>query len=391
MTGQVAFAKRYFQRVKDQNRIWRRLDRGCHLLVLAPRRVGKTSTLRYLEHNPEQNYVFHYSIVQSCSNSHEFFSTLIENLNDSVFIDRLKKLENWKDQKLNSMRHCIKGIKFSEAGIEFQNKNKVLSHNDLKSLLKTIDIKEKLVLVIDEFPDVVEKIHKHHGHAATEQFLSMCRELMQDPELDSKIQYIFTGSIGLDSLVNKLSLTNLINALTTVNITPMTDEESLDFLQFVADAGNVEMDVGVEVRKCILNTIDWNIPYYLEQLWISLEDLCAEEEITSPTIKHVDKAFEQLFSQNYLENFNHWAERLRRLEPDERKLAHEILSYLATNPILSSMTFHNLKEDEKFNEVNSVFVIKNLIHDGYIYQNENQDYQFTSPMLKKWWCHYATR
>jgi predicted AAA+ superfamily ATPase len=46
MTGQVIFGDKYFSRPKDEERVWRRLKRGGHLLLLAPRRVGKTSLLR---------------------------------------------------------------------------------------------------------------------------------------------------------------------------------------------------------------------------------------------------------------------------------------------------------------------------------------------------------
>jgi len=52
MTGQVIFGDKYFSRPKDEDRVWRRLKRGGHLLLLAPRRVGKTSLLRHLENNP---------------------------------------------------------------------------------------------------------------------------------------------------------------------------------------------------------------------------------------------------------------------------------------------------------------------------------------------------
>ena len=88
---------------------------------------------------------------------------------------------------------------------------------------------------------------------------------------------------------------------------------------------------------------------------------------------------------------NHWPERLNRMTKPERKLAHKVLAYLAEAPSLSVSAWLNLKEAPDFVDVNASFVIKSLIHDGYIYLNDNQAYQFTSPMLKKWWCHYAAK
>ena len=43
----------FYDRAREQQRIWRRLDTN-HVLLLAPRRVGKTSLMRRLEETAEQ-------------------------------------------------------------------------------------------------------------------------------------------------------------------------------------------------------------------------------------------------------------------------------------------------------------------------------------------------
>jgi archaellum biogenesis ATPase FlaH len=68
----------------------------------------------------------------------------------------------------------------------FNDKDRKLNHHDLKAVLNQIKIDKKLILVVDEFPDVLEKINTEHNHAAAESFLSGFRELWQDPELDKK-------------------------------------------------------------------------------------------------------------------------------------------------------------------------------------------------------------
>jgi AAA+ ATPase superfamily predicted ATPase len=83
---------KHFPREKDEDKIWRRIQKGSHILLLAPRRVGKTSLLRNLEHNPKAYYIFLYSIVQSCSTEHQYYKALIENLFKSEFTDKLSRL-----------------------------------------------------------------------------------------------------------------------------------------------------------------------------------------------------------------------------------------------------------------------------------------------------------
>ena len=65
MSGQVVFGEKYFEREKEQQQVWRYLDRGAHIILSAPSRSGKTSMLRHLEQNPKEDYIFLYTMVQS--------------------------------------------------------------------------------------------------------------------------------------------------------------------------------------------------------------------------------------------------------------------------------------------------------------------------------------
>lgn len=391
MTGQVVYGDKYFPRPKDENRIWRRLNTGSHLLILAPRRVGKTSLLRSLEYAPKDQYVFLYSIVQSCSTEHEYYKAIIENLFKSEFTDKVNKIKNWGAEKWTSIRSSVKGLSISEAGIEFENKDKVLTHYDLKAVLEAIDIDRKLILVIDEFPDVLEKINNEQGHASAESFLSGCRELWQDPKLDQKVQFIFTGSIGLDTLVNKLNLSDLINALITTSVDPLSNERGLEFLNFIKKDPEFDIELRPEVKQYLLDKVGWLMPYYIELLWISLEDLCCEDEIEVPTEKHIDQAYDELFTQTYQSAFIHWAERLERLNATERKFAQQLLTMISEKQSISTQEINNLKQDPLFTEINSNYVTNSLVHDGYIFYNTEENAQFTSPLLKDWWARYANR
>lgn len=391
MTGQVVYGDKYFPRVKDENRIWRRLKKGSHLLVLAPRRVGKTSLLRHMELKPKDDYVFLYSIVQSCGTEHEYYKAIIENLFQSDFTTRLSGLKNWGQEKLDKLRSSVTDVKLSGAGITFDNKDRVLNHNDLKAALEAINIDEKLILVIDEFPDVLEKIYKEQGHSAAESFLSGCRELWQNPLLDQKVQFIFTGSIGLDTLVNKLNLSDLINALITTSVEPLSDDRAIEFLDFIVADADEPVSLAVDVKQHLLNKVGWLMPYYIELLWLALEDLCSEDEIETVTIEHVDKAYEILFTHTYRSYFSHWAERLERLEATEKQFAHQLLKLITEQNTIAVENIHNLKQDPQFAQTDCNYVCNCLEHDGYIFFNSQKCYQFTSPMLNQWWTRYATQ
>lgn len=391
MTGQVAYGDKYFPRPKDENRIWRRLDKGSHLLLLAPRRVGKTSILQNLGLTPKDGYIFLYNIVQSCGTEHEYYEQLISNIFDSEFINKVSKLKKWSTEAISNFKSSIKGVSIVDTEIKFDSTERTLTHKDLRQALYSLDIEQKLIVVVDEFPDVLEKIYAEQGRESAESFLSGCRDLWQDPKLDQKAQFIFTGSIGLDSLVHKLNLSDLINALVTTTVDPLNDEKALEFIDFISNQSNEDLEVSTDVKQYLLKKVGWNMPYYIELLWNSLEDYCCDNEICDIQNIHVDKAYDQLFTQNYKSNFNHWSERLERLDKLEKSLAHQILNYTAEHSSIEYPHIHNLKNAPDLDGVNAEFVLDSLIHDGYIFELPDGKFQFTSPMLKEWWGRYATR
>ena len=391
MTGQVIFGDKYFSRPKDEERVWRRLKRGGHLLLLAPRRVGKTSLLRHLENNPQEGYVFLYTMVQSCNTEHEFYKEILEKLHSSEFTNRLDKLSHKGKELITSILGTIKGIEFGDAGISFQNSDYKLTASDLEKVINGLELNQKLILVLDEYPDVLEKINNKQGKEAAVDFLANTRSLCQNTELSQKVQFIFTGSIGLDTLANRLGSSGLINDRDKVAIDPLTEASALAFITFLANNNESKLSLDNAVALYLLQKIEWLMPYYIEALWLRLEDLCCDEDIENPTEADVDRAFELLFDRHYRTTFNHWAERLNRFENGEAKLAKIILDTLTETGELSLNEIYNIFQDESHQHLNGNYILDCLEHDGYIFEHQEKAFKFTSPILKEWWRRYADR
>ncbi|HEX3384687.1 MAG TPA: hypothetical protein VHS53_05850, partial [Mucilaginibacter sp.] len=70
--GNPARGDAFFERAKEVRKIYRVLSGGTSIYLSAPRRVGKTSILKYLEESPEENYHFIYVITESIDSSNDF-------------------------------------------------------------------------------------------------------------------------------------------------------------------------------------------------------------------------------------------------------------------------------------------------------------------------------
>ena len=391
MSGQVVFGNDYFIRKKNEQKVWRYIKRGGHLILLAPRRAGKTSLLRQLESSPEEGYVFLYAMVQSCKSEHEFYKQVLEALYDSDFVSNLSKLQKNAKEFVESALEKVEEIKISDSGITLSSSKKEITYKDLAKAIEALNLKQKLIIVLDEYPDVLEQINKNEGRDAAREFLSNTRWLCQNTKLTSMVQFIFTGSIGLDTLVSRLNLSNLINDTDRVTISELTNIEANEFIEFLVDKHDSPMRMSAKTRTYLFEKVEWLMPYYIEILWERLEDHCYDHDITNPQEDDVDVAFEALFSQTYRSNFNHWVERLSRFDTLERSLAKQVLDELSTQGQISFETYFNISQAEEFKDINGNYVLDCLEHDGYIFEVKPKVFQFTSPILKEWWNRYAER
>jgi hypothetical protein len=235
MSGQVVFGKKYFERHKDQQKIWRYLDRGAHIILLAPRRSGKTSMLRHLEQNPKEEYIFLYTMVQSCTTEQAFYKQIFDQLYDTDFIKNLEKNSQKSKEWLSSILSKIDNISIAGSGIKLTDKTRHITYQDLATVIRKLQLDKKLVIVFDEYPDVIEAIHEDGGLTAVKNFMKNTRTLCQDTSLNEMVQFIFTGSIGLDSLANRLGVSNLINdqeklSLSTEHLAKLTANQFVDNL-----------------------------------------------------------------------------------------------------------------------------------------------------------------
>ena len=391
MSGQVAYGKNYFPRLKEEKKLWRYLDRGAHLILLAPRRFGKTSLLRALEKSPKEDYVFLYTIVQSCETEHEYYKRIIEQFYETDFVSNLQKATHQgKDFIVNAIK-SINKITIADTGIALNSSDQRITHNDLVKVINSLSLDKKLIIILDEYPDVVEKISRLQGHEAATQLLTHTRELCQDAQLNQRVQFIFTGSIGLDTLANRLQLSNLINDRDKVKLSPASRDEAIAFIQFLIKKNNSNMQLSAQSIDYFLEKVQWPVLYYLEILWERLEDYCEEHGIEQPNPHDINIAYDTLFDQDYRSNFNHWAERLKRLESKEQTLAKAILSHTAQHDYLTLDAYTNIIEAQQYQDINPHYVMDCLEHDGYLYESEARRYRFTSPILKDWWNRYADR
>lgn len=377
-TGNPARGDEYFIRENLIARAWELIESGSHILVVAPRRVGKTSLMYYLLDNSRDNYNFVYMDTESDNNENEFFRRIVNKLSKTNYIQKSKKAGLFLIKYIPAVK------KLGPEGIEFGVKEKRDYKEILSNLLKsTKSEKKKLIIMLDEFPETLENIIEDEGDKSGRHFLQSNRELRQDDEISKNIQFIYTGSIGLEIIVGSLNSTKTINDLSRLKNPPLTTDEAK--LLIVLLLKNVKFQLNESLIENILNKIEWLIPFYIQLVLDQLREIHREQSLSEITTETINQAFDKMLDQK--NHFENWYDRLRKSlrTGNSFKFVKEILNITSENNNISSNEIFNLAV--KYNlEENYIDVVKSLVYDGYINNDDDPKiYRYNSPILRMWW------
>jgi uncharacterized protein len=232
IVGQVATGDDFFNRKNEINILWQRILSGSNIILSAPRRVGKTSLVCSIRDNPRPNFHVIYLITESVNDENEFFKKLYKQVVSELKIAKRFKtfLKNCTQETLGR----IEKISLSEVSVQI-NAKAINYYDEFVALIKSLDCQsEKILLIIDEFAQTIMNIRNDQGDSQAIHFLENSRTLRQMPEIKTKLQFVFAGSIGLENIVGTMNASQTINDLNTVQIGPFTPRDAGDLIRALA-------------------------------------------------------------------------------------------------------------------------------------------------------------
>ncbi len=374
--GPSAEGKFYFRRPYLNTKIWKNIKNGCHMLVSAPRRIGKTSFLLNLCDQGDNKYLIKYHNTEPINSSNEFFKKLYKSL--------LEELSS-REAIWESLTDLLKKNGIKKIGAEGLELSKIdLNYfEEFKRLITKVEIDKKIIFVIDEFSETLENIIQDQENDAGALFLHQNRALRQDPIINKKIQFIYSGSIGLGNIAERINAIKSINDLTDFEIPPFTEMEILAMIKQVTV--NHDLIFEEKTKKYLIHKIHWLMPYYLQIILDEIETILLQQEnILKISTEIIDEAIDKaLEKRNY---FEHWHTRLRvAYKGKYYTFAKDVLNKASkAKKGFSKTAMFDLGEKHNLGDEYSI-IIRTLTYDGYINLEENKIFVFNSPLLKIWW------
>ncbi|MFN8395090.1 MAG: ATP-binding protein [Bacteroidia bacterium] len=381
--GVPAVKENFFPRDREVEKIYRSLENGNNIYLSAPRRVGKSSIMNFLKDNPRKGFQFVLGNYESCRTADEFFGKLISEIYKSPdILNRAKRLT----KKAKEVFDRFASLNFEGLGVKLEAnaKKEVDLRQTLTDLLEALKSDgTKLVIMIDEFPEVIINIHEHQSQAEAANFLHQHRQLRQEICTDQRVSFIYTGSVSMHHIVAKVADPKTINDFDIVTVDPLSQKEAKQMAELLLAEHAIKLRPA-QVNE-LIDGIHWYIPYHIQLLIKEILKLHHDEPDTESQ-NWVSKAFESLLGKHNKPQFDHYFNRLPKIYHDgEREFVMKALQAAAGEV---APNYSQLADIANLCGClpRCAEILEALEVDGYIVENHPaNNYIFRSPILQAWW------
>ncbi|MFH0726628.1 MAG: ATP-binding protein [Pseudomonadota bacterium] len=387
----------FWDRKTETERLMALLGEGENLLIVAPRRIGKTSLVREsLRQMAGRNRDIGLFVdVQDCSGPEEVIVAI------SIAIRQHQKI--WLkilgvfSSFLGNMIDKIDEISIDK--ITLKIRESVAGDWQAKgtSILETLaGAEHPVVLALDELPVMVNRMLRPKANRIsegsiqqTEVFLSWLRMTMG--KYQGRIRWIVCGSIGLEPILSQCRLNHTIGHLRSFHLSPWENDVADGCLQALANHSHIALPEAA--RQKMLALLGCNIPQYVQMFFGYVKDHCLLKRITQPGPEDIQWVYDQyMLSTRGHAELADLEERLHRVLGQELVvLAFDLLTETSVEGVLTDAAAWQLGEWNQalFQPMDAGqalrLVMGVLEHDGYLRSKDTKGYQFVSNLVRDWW------
>ncbi len=391
LAGGVPEPEELFGRDHTINYIWEQL-RGNNVLLVAPRRFGKTGVMNHLLKRPRPGYIAVYLEVEDIHDPAAFCSGLIAALLEQsklrAIVSQAKSLPR---KVLDFIGNRVGGVKTDVFEIEL--KDLVGEHwsTIAKALILEMEKAEETVLfIIDEFPQLIENISRKHGADAAREFLLWFRSLrMKQKDVLRRYRFVLGGSTSIDLTLRRLDVPDKLNDFFRVPIEALSEEHAHDLLLALSKTAGLRFTAdGLAV---LFDLVSPPVPYFLG-LFVS--QLALEEKLKDkePGPEEVRDVYQRrVLGPTWRGYFDYYRQRLKRYGEPGQRAALAILQEVAHAPsgrVSDSVLYDVYRKARKRGTDSFEFseIMADLESDWYVQLDlKTNEYGFLLNVMRDWW------
>lgn len=392
--GNWVSGDRFWDREEELGLLIQYLDEGAQVLLVAQRRIGKTSLMREAGRRIEDRFLCLHLDLQKAHSPADAIAEL--SAATRPYASLWEKTRLVFANILGSVAEQIESLKIDDLKITLRG---ALTGSEWESkgdrLFEILAASEKpVVLFLDEVPILVCRLLKGDDYRITgerrqqaDAFLSWLRA--NGIRHQSKVRMVLTGSIGLEPIVRQGGLSGTLGYLTPFELEPWSPETAAGCLAALANEYQLKLLPGV--AEAMLDHIGVCIPHYVQMFFDHAYRACRRQGVLEVSKElAADVYARSMLSARGHAELSQLEERLKMvLGPELHPLTLDLLTEAAVSARLTPEAADALcqeylpSDDRRADSLREILGI--LEHDGYLRKEGDRAYVFVSKLLKDWW------
>lgn len=394
--GAIATGNDFYDRKTECSDLWGYL-KNDHVVASGPRRLGKSSIVNRLrEEAAAKGLLAQHVDVQGIEGAQAFINEINAHFPDSSIKGYINNLNDTAKQWLASVKKFeLKVPGGIGGGIELQASTSQTWYRSAASLQTRLTAAPVLIF-IDEFSVFLQKLLVSDPKEA-EALLAWLRAWRVTPHVACR--FLFTGSIGLNALLEKYGLSAQFNDCFEYPIGPFKPKAARDMVSTFTQREGWSIEPTTADHLC--ERVGWLSPFYLCLLLDETTKAARDRLDESPpppqgelpkklNCEDVDNAYERLLSAR--SRFIHWEQRIHRdLAGADLAFANLVLTALAKNEAgLTQRQLHarlaKLEPDPDARATRLQTILGKLQEEGYTSPADASGrVKFLSFLLRDYW------
>ncbi len=385
---------RFFDRESDITALREDVSHGTHTLLVAQRRMGKTSLVRELLRR-----------LNDCPGIETAFVDLEDARDPADAIVQIslasrplqsmpRRAGEFKEAILRRFRNVQLAAQYEEMRFQLRaeiNSGTWKSKGDL--LMNDLARRDgRVVLAIDELSILVNRILKGRNHRvlpenveAADEFLSWLRRNAQAHR--DRLCLIVSGSVGIAPILKQAGLSAAMNVFSAYELKPWNESTASECLGELA--ATYQVNIPQSVREAVCRRLRCCIPHHVQQFFDALHRQLRIAGRTEATLEDADIAYRSdMLGVRGQIDMDHYEERLKMvLGTDGYRVALELLVKAASEGSLrpeSIDTYKSILDVSQDAGAAAVpYVLEVLVQDGYL-TRQGEEFRFASGLLEDW-------
>jgi len=390
IVGPPARGSDFYDREELVDWLWEQLE-NSHVLLMGPRRSGKTSVMYRLIDHPRSGWKLIHVDAESIRQPVSFIVALLSALMEDRNISRF--LLSSRQEACRLFSDLSGDAEPGDVALRIRLNEMLAKHWEERAaaLLAVLNsYGQKLLIAIDEFP-VMLQLFRYNEVASGEvkHFLYWLRKQRADLR---NYRFLVGGSMGIDHFLSELNAADSFNDFVRVAVPVLSRERAADFLAQLLKGRGISLS-DVAQRK-VLDLLGAPIPYFI-QLFVS--EMAAEKANGARRMgkKRVEEVYQhRVLGASCKTYFQYYYDRLRHHDKPEEQAAKALLKAMAlAHPGVVHATQLRAKYRDALGESATddgfARLIGDLENDFYIhYLPEDDGYAFASKIMCDWWRRY---